>query len=201
MKSTAHETRDDQRGIRERILAAAMTALREDGIRGLSQVQIARRAKVRQSHLTYYFAKRHDLIEAVAGRFLEGITHAFDQAVTASAVTGGRSPLLEHLTAVIVDRGHMRMFAAMILEADDDPKVRAILVRTTIRLQSILADALGGDDADDRASIALASLWGLGLYDFLMRPKRPPAHITSYISSLTGAPARRTGRERSIRDH
>ena len=192
MRSAAHETRDDQRGIRERILAAAMTALQEDGIRGLSQVQIARRAKVRQSHLTYYFAKRHDLIEAVANRFFEGIAHAFGDAVTASVEAGDRSPLLEHLTAVIVDRGHMRMFAAIILEADDDPKVRAILVRATLRLQSMLADALGGDDADERAGIVLASLWGLGLYDFLMRPKQPPAHIASYITSITGGLARRT---------
>ena len=192
MRSTAHETRDSQGGIRERILAAAMTALQEDGIRGLSQVQIARRAKVRQSHLTYYFAKRHDLIEAVANRFLEGFDHAFGEAVTASAEADDTSPLLEHLTAVIVDRRHMRMFAAVILEADDDPKVRAILVRATLRLQSMLADALGGDDADERAGIVLASLWGLGLYDFLMRPKRPPAHIASYIRSITGVPARRT---------
>ena len=191
MKSTAHATRDDQRGIRERILAAAMTALQEDGIRGLSQVQIARRAKVRQSHLTYYFAKRHDLIEAVASRFLEGIAHAFDEAVTASAAAGDRSPLPEDLTAVIVDRRHMRMFTAMILEADGDSKVRAILVRSTLRRQSMLANALGGVDADERASIVLASLWGLGLYDFVMRPKRPPTHIASYITGIAGVPARR----------
>ena len=190
MRSAAHEARDGQGGIRERILAAAMTALQEDGIRGLSQVQIARRAKVRQSHLTYYFAKRHDLIEAVANRFFEGIAHAFGDAVTASVEAGDRSPLLEHLTAVIVDRRHMRMFAAIILEADDDPKVRAILVRTTLRLQAMLANALGGVDGDERASIVLASLWGLGLYDFLMRPKRPPAHIASHISGIAGVPAR-----------
>lgn len=192
MKSKAHDTRDEQGGIRERILAAAMTALQEDGIKGLSQVQIARRAKVRQSHLTYYFSKRQELIEAVANRFLEGLAHAFDEAVTGSAAAGGRPALLEHLSAVLVDRGHMRMFMAMILEADDDPKVRAILVRTTHGLQTMLADALGGDDAEERASIVLASLWGLGLYDFLMRPKQPPAHIASYISSMSGASGRRT---------
>ncbi len=60
-------------GVRDRILAAALALLRETGIQGLSQVQVARRARVRQSHLTYYFPRRHDLLAAVAVRFVDGM--------------------------------------------------------------------------------------------------------------------------------
>jgi AcrR family transcriptional regulator len=180
MKPKAHATATEDGGIRERILAAAMTILREDGIQGLSQVQVARRAKVRQSHLTYYFAKRHDLIEAVAIRFLEGVAHGLDE--TGAAVDA--TPLLARLAAVIVEPRHMRMFTGVIVEADGDPKVRAILVRITLRIQAMLAAQLGGDDATERAGIILANLWGLGLYDFVLRPKSPGALTASYIAGI-----------------
>ena len=184
MKANAHASKTDESGIRERILAAALTVLQEDGIQGLSQVQVARRAKVRQSHLTYYFAKRHDLIEAVAIRFLEGVAHGLDEA----RASGDASSLLQRLAAFIVEPRHMRMFTGVIVEADADPRVRAILVRVTLRLQSTLAAKLGGDDAAERASIILANLWGLGLYDFVLRPKRPGELTAAYIASIT-APA------------
>ena len=186
MKSPTRGAKADEKGgSRERILAAALLTLREDGVQGLSQVQVARRAKVRQSHLTYYFARRHDLIEAVATRVLEGIVHDLDDAVIAGAPAGDASPLLGRLAAAIVDREHMRMFTAIIVEADGDPKVRAILVRLTLRLQSMLAAALGGSDAAERAEVVLANLWGLGLYDFVMRPKRPGALVASYLATMT----------------
>jgi AcrR family transcriptional regulator len=195
MKSPTHGARADEKGgIRERILAAALVTLREDGVQGLSQVQVARRAKVRQSHLTYYFAKRHDLIEAVATRVLEGIVQDLDDAVIAGAPAGDASSLLGRLAAAIVDREHMRMFTAIIVEADGDPKVRAILVRLTLRVQSMLAAALGGSDAAKRAEVVLANLWGLGLYDFVMRPKRPGALVASYIATMTTQRKRATSK-------
>lgn len=83
----------------------------------------------------------------------------------------------------------------VIVEADGDPKVRAILVRITLRIQGMLAAQLGGDDAAERAGIILANLWGLGLYDFVLRPKRPGALAASYIASIAErAPAQHTRR-------
>lgn len=184
MKSSARGAKPNESRIRERILAAAVAALQEDGVRGLSQVQVARRAKVRQSHLTYYFARRHDLIEAVATRFLDGIADALGGAASASKATGDVAPLLERLASVIVDQRHMRMFTAIIVEGDDDPEVRAILVRVTRRLQAMVADVLGGSDAAERAELVMASLWGLGLYEFVVRPKRPGARVAAYIASV-----------------
>src|SRR5678815_5766477 len=53
MKTRARTAVADAGGIRERILGAAMSILHEGGIQALSQIQVARRADVRQSHLTY----------------------------------------------------------------------------------------------------------------------------------------------------
>ena len=194
MKERVYAHREEDAGIRERILAAAMKVLQDEGIQGLSQVQVARRAKVRQSHLTYYFPKRHDLIEAVAVRFLEGVSAALDEPATG---TGSTPPVLQRFAAVIGDPKHVRMFTAVIVEGDGDPKVRAILVRVTRRIQSMIAAELGGDDADDRAEIILGSLWGLALHDFVLRPKRPGALAAAYLASITELrPAQVTSRKR-----
>ena len=49
----------------ERILDAALAILAESGLRNLTQVQVANRARVRQSHLTYYIPTRDDLLDAL----------------------------------------------------------------------------------------------------------------------------------------
>lgn len=77
---------------------------------------------------------------------------------------------LAHLAKAVADRGHMRMFLGVIIEADRDPAVHAILLRSTERMETALADVLGGAGHRKRARAILAALWGLGLYLFAMRP-------------------------------
>jgi hypothetical protein len=74
--------------------------------------------------------------------------------------------------------------------------VRAILVRITLRLQSMVAAALGGSDAAERAELVMASLWGLGLYEFVLRPKRPGARVATYIASIPTRRGRTTSSSR-----
>ena len=166
MRSKAAATTETREGVRERILSAALAILRESGIQGLSQVQVARRADVRQSHVTYYFPKRHDLTEAVTVRFIDNMVSAL-QEVAARSHSRKRDALLRRAEEAIADPGHMRMFTGVIVEADTDPELRSVLVRETLRLQSALAHLLGGDAQEQAASI-LASLWGRGLYSFVV---------------------------------
>jgi len=161
--------------VRDRILDAALLALREGGIRRLTQPEVAARAGVRQSHLTYYFPTRDDLLEASAERFVDSLAAGIGRAVDGQAArpTG---PMLAHLAEAVAEIGHMRMFVGVIVEADRDPTVRAILLRGIERLEAALAQALGGRDAAVQAAAVLATLWGLGLYAFVVRPsvKRDP---------------------------
>jgi Uncharacterized protein conserved in bacteria len=167
MRPKALATTAPREGVRERILEAALDILRESGIQGLSQVQVARRAKVRQSHVTYYFPRRHDLTEAVTVRFIDNMVSAL-QEVAARATSRKRDALLRRAEEAITDPGHMRMFTGVIVEADTDPELRTVLVRETKRLQSALTHLLGDDEREPAASL-LASLWGRGLYAFVIR--------------------------------
>jgi AcrR family transcriptional regulator len=170
-------------GVPERILDAALSILGESGIRHLTQVHVAHLAGVRQSHLTYYFPTRDDLLNAVTERAVDGIVSGFHR-VTAGAAKGRQRQLLEGLARSVADLAHMRMFVAMIVEADADPAVRKVMRRATERIEGALAEALGGDDARQRAPLVLAAIWGLGLYQFLMRPAPNASPMRAYLSWL-----------------
>jgi AcrR family transcriptional regulator len=191
MKAKAHDTaRDGGRGVRERIVSAALSILRETGIRAVSQVQVARRAGVRQSHVTYYFPTRHDLVEAVCVRFVDGVVSRARELAARRAGEGDLAAVVGQVAVAIADEEHMRMFLGVIVEADGDPAIRAILVRETLRLQSTLAEQLGGKDALERAGLVLGSLWGVGLYEFVVRRERGAAVPSSFLAELIGAARR-----------
>lgn len=172
--------------VRERILEAAIAILRESGLRRLTQVRVAQGAGVRQSHLTYYFPTRDDLLESVTERGVAGIARAVRGAVGHGDGSAGAA-LLERLATSVADVEHMRMFVAMIVEADGDAAVREIMERATRRMEAELAGALGGDAAEERARLVLAAVWGLGLYRFLMRPAPGSDPGIPYISWLNAA--------------
>lgn len=168
-------SKDEPAGVRERILDAAVAILRGSGIQNLSQVRVARRAGVRQSHLTYYFPRRHDLLEAIATQFVDGVVGALRHALDAAPADGEKA-VLETLSRAVRETEHMRMFTGVIAEADGDPEVREVLVRGARRLRLALAERLDGENAEGRARTILAALWGIGLYEFAVgEPGNPDA--------------------------
>jgi len=176
-------------GVADRILEAALNVLAESGLRNLTQVEVAHRAKVRQSHLTYYFPTRDHLLNAVTERAVNGIVSGFRR-VTTQRTKGNHKQLLERLARSVTDLAHMRMFVAMIVEADADHTVRRVMRRATERIEAALAEALGGDEARERARLVLAAIWGLGLYQFLMRPASNASATRVYLSWLAEASKR-----------
>lgn len=176
-----------EENVAERILCAAIEVLRESGVQRLTQVEVAAAAGVRQSHLTYYFPRRYDLLEAVTTRVVDGIAQGVRDAVTDADPADPRA-MLRRLSASVSDIGHMRMFVGMIVEADRDPDLRRVAVRATRRMEAALAEALGGGaDAKERARVILGAIWGLGLYHFLVRPHARSDPKRVYMSWLAEA--------------
>jgi AcrR family transcriptional regulator len=183
-RSTATDA--DARPVSDRILDAAIQILRRHGVRRLTQVQVSKLAGVRQSHLTYYFPKREDLLEAVTFRIVGGIAERVRE-VVARAGEEGRAALLGRLTASVVDLEHMRMFLGMAIEADADPDVRRLMVRATRHMEEALAEVLGGANPEEDVRVILAAIWGLGLYCFVMRPSHGADPTDACLSWLEAA--------------
>ncbi len=109
---------------REKILTAASELLLNDGFSTLTQQAVAARAGVRQSHVTYYFPTRNDLLRATA-QF--GVEKLFDPALIAEAAMTGQ-PSLEVFRSMLMpdktDRQWFRLMTGLLIASDEDPSIR-----------------------------------------------------------------------------
>ena len=107
---------------REQIIDAGLAILREDGLQGFTQPRIAARTGLRQSHLTYYYPTRADLLAAVARAGME------TQLSEAKALVAGISSAeqaAERIASVTTRHEATRVLAALNQAADQEPAIRA----------------------------------------------------------------------------
>jgi AcrR family transcriptional regulator len=102
---------------RDAILAAAVATLREVGYAGFTQPRVAKRAEVRQSHLTYYFPTRLALLEAVARIAVENQLALLDESLDVSSV----QTAIKAITSVVVRPENTRVLLALAQAADEEP--------------------------------------------------------------------------------
>ena len=128
--------------VRERLLEAALHLLAESGAHELTQPKVAKAAGVRQSHLTYYFPTRGELLQEVArhsigklsGELAHGRPGALPQAIAAGAV----------------DKRRSRVMLGLVTAADRDPKIKQRLRRFVDEVRARMAPVLdaGGMHTD-----------------------------------------------------
>ena len=102
--------------LRRLILDTALDIIEAEGMKALTQPKIARRANLRQSHLTYYFPRKADLYIAL----LEASHDRASRHAQPSSVE-------DMLAGLMFDRERMRFFLSIILEVGDDPELQAVL--------------------------------------------------------------------------
>ena len=107
----------DRRG---EIVRAALEVVREGGLGSFTQPRVARRAGLRQSHLTYYFPTRDDLLAAVAH---EAVAQRVAVLAPVCEVDGAEEKLAA-LVDVLVDPEQTRVLLALTQSAELDDAVR-----------------------------------------------------------------------------
>lgn len=107
---------------RERILYAAVEILNNEGFRALTQQRVAEKACVRQSHITYYFPARNDLLRETAAFgcnvMLEMLAGGVDSGVVNLEVAR------EAFATNIHDRRFARLMCALIVASDEDDRIK-----------------------------------------------------------------------------
>jgi AcrR family transcriptional regulator len=136
--------------VRDRILQAALGLLAESGAQELTQPKVSKAAGVRQSHLTYYFPTRADLLQAVAlysiGKLIGQLAH--DHPATPAAVAQG-------IAAGSTDKRRVRVMLGLVSAADRDPAIRKRMRPFITKLREQMAPALeAGGLRTDPESIA-----------------------------------------------
>ena len=158
-----------EKGLKERILDAASKILYLDGAKKLTQPEVARTLGIRQSHLTYYFPRRADLLSALALRFLEGLSTEL-AALDAPAVSPPALEVITTLHRAITEPDSMRAFLALVVEAEQDDALRMMLAHHMAHFDEMVARYLGRPASDSAVRSMLAALRGIGLENLLCRP-------------------------------
>jgi AcrR family transcriptional regulator len=108
---------------RDRILHSAFLILNEDGFAALTQQHVCERAGIRQSHLTYYFPTRNDLLRETAVFGCETMLSAMAEVTEAHQLS--LAQVREYLFSVEeADRGFGRLMAALVAASDEDPRIK-----------------------------------------------------------------------------
>ena len=163
--------------VRERLLVAALSLLREQGPAGLTQPRVAKAAGVSQSHLTYYFPTRADLLRAVLGAAAAGQRAGLAAALGAGggpdperpgvAGPGDRPPeaaLVQALAEALARTENTRVLVSFVLAADGDPSFRDLYRDLAESMRGEVAQMLGRIGVPARPeTVAMVHALGTGL--------------------------------------
>ncbi len=125
--------------VRGRILEAALGLLAESGAHELTQPKVARAAGVRQSHLTYYFPTRGELLQEVA-------RHSIDK--LAGQLAHSHASLAEGIAAGAADKRRARVMLGLVTAADRDPAIKRRMRRFVAELRQRMTPLLAAAGLD-----------------------------------------------------
>ena len=111
--------------IRTRILEAAFSLLSRHGVGELSQPKVAKAAGLRQSHLTYYFPTRSDLLQALAQHSIGQMLARLTGEATRGSLTPERLALL--VGAMVSDKRRARTMLGLVVTSDEHREIKQAL--------------------------------------------------------------------------
>lgn len=116
---------DDATDVRTKILDAALGLMAEHGFMEVTQPKIARAAGVRQSHLTYYFPTRNELLKALALHSIETLLGS----LAAGASAGKLTPAMFAQVAgeALADKRRARVMLGLIVSSEEDREIKQFL--------------------------------------------------------------------------
>jgi AcrR family transcriptional regulator len=194
---------DNATDVRQRILDAALGLMAEHGFVEVTQPKIARAAGVRQSHLTYYFPTRGDLLKALALHSIETLLGS----LVADASAGKLTPELFARFAgeALADKRRARVMLGLIVSSEEDPEIKRFLREFIARVRVTMTEVarLLGREPDRINIVALHMLFvGATILNVARddaNSRRECAEIARFAIEIIlpgGEPASRQARQR-----
>ena len=167
---------------RKKILDAGLTILREQGLAGLTQPRVAAKTGLRQSHLTYYYPTRADLLTAVTRAAIEAQL-AGARSLTEDIVSAKQAAA--KMATVVARRENTRVLAALNQAADQEPTVRALfneLLDGFIAELGTLLEKLKLSPTETRIDLLHALFVGLSIIELATRRKNGGVRAKAALS-------------------
>lgn len=155
---TAAEAKSDN-ALPEKILSAAMTILQTRGVKSLSQAKVAAEAGIRQSHLTYYFPKKADLIAGLLQQHIDGAEQRLAELSAGESFASFDNSMAE-LTR---NQARMRFFLGLLVEADNNSELQTMLAAHIRQFDDMVACHFGRPSGDENVVAFLNTLRGFGM--------------------------------------
>jgi AcrR family transcriptional regulator len=168
---------------REIILKAAIATLREHGFSGFTQPRVAKRADVRQSHLTYYFPTRLALLEGVARLAVDGQLAALQSIVDLPSV----SAVIKNITAMIGRHENTRVLMALAQAADEEPSLRSLFRELADGIVSRLRQLLENlhlDATEEQVNLIHSLSVGLAVVDLATQRPHSKRRVEAILETL-----------------
>lgn len=172
-------------GIKDDILYSGSMLLREQGVSALTQPKIAKAANIKQSHLTYYFPKRANLMLAIAEFTLYSLMDNIEKKLQESP--HGKT-LAEGVAGILIDGLPPRVLLGLIVAADDDPDIRKLLRKLIRKVRSSIQNLLerAGLASDDESAMFFhASIIGLAVMHQARLNKESANEVKDGVAILT----------------
>lgn len=155
--------------VRSDLLSAAHQLWCEHGVQALTQQRVAASAGVRQSHLTYYFPTRNDLLRAVVQDAMVALLELLELASPESAARPANLARLRNVMMDrFLDRAGSRLWLALAVACEEDLTLRPWLTKFNAdvrrRLHRVFAN-VGVHPAPDDLFLFQASLMGAVMLD------------------------------------
>ena len=170
--------------VRETILHAGVALLKEQGVAALTQPKVAKAAGIKQSHLTYYFPKRTDLLLGIAEHTIARVMSDLEARMQEER---SRTAFGETIATAMIDGAPPRVMVGLIVAADADPSLRPPLrklikhVRT--RIQGVL-DTAGAAAGIDRALLLHATVVGLAVMHDARRTPESAREVKQGVAGI-----------------
>lgn len=169
---------------RKQIIGAGLDLLREEGLPGLTQPKIAKRTGLRQSHITYYFPTRTDLLAAVSRAAID-IQLAVVAGMVDSIKTGRQATAL--IAEVTARHDNTRILVALNQAADREPAVRELFQALNDGFVGEIArllSKLGVSDEAGNVDLVHAIFVGLSVIDLATSRTRGVARSKAALEAL-----------------
>ena len=166
---------------RTQILEAGLALLREEGLSALTQPRIAARTGLRQSHLTYYYPTRSDLLSAVARSAVEAQATAAKALVARIRAVGDASKVMARGAA---RHENTRVLVALNQAAEREQDVRTLfneLSDTFVAEIAALFEKLGLQATSANFDLLHALFIGLSVLDLATCRADQPARSKAVL--------------------
>lgn len=175
-----------RRDRRREIIDAGLAVLRAHGYPGFTQPRVAAEVGMRQSHLTYYFPTRIDLLEAVARAAVNGQLKAVDSMLDGASIDA-TAAVLANLAG---RQENTRVLLALAQAADKEPAIREVfrhLAEGVWERAGKLLETLGIPAKEENRLLLHALAVGLSVVDLAVAHPHAERRMSAVIATALNA--------------